>query len=132
MAAKLAIRELEQYFRATEHDVVCAYLFGSQARGDAHADSDVDVAVLLPEDVDRGPFGVPGRIRGELERLLRRRVEVIDLRAASPDLIHRILRDGHLLVDRDPDGRVRFEVHARNLYFDVLPYLQEYRRYRAA
>lgn len=132
MPGNHTIRELEQYFRATEHDVVCAYLFGSQARGEADVDSDVDIAVLPAEHVDGGVFGTATRIRGELERLLGREVEVIDLREASPDLVHRILRDGHLLVDRDTDQRVHFEVYARNLYFDVLPYLREYRRYRAA
>lgn len=131
MTANRTIPELEQYFRATEHDVVCAYLFGSQARGEADGDSDVDVAVLFAEQVDRGPFGASTRIRGDLERLLGREVEVVDLREASPDLIHRILRDGHLLMDRDPGHRVRFEVHARNLYFDVLPYLRQYRRHQA-
>ncbi len=34
-------------------DVKLAYLFGSQARGTARTLSDVDVAILLEEDVDR-------------------------------------------------------------------------------
>ena len=44
------------------------------------------------------------------------------------DLIHRVLRDGVLLVDRNPNRRIAFEVRARNDYFDLLPYLTEYRR----
>lgn len=50
------------------------------------------------------------------------------LNRAPVDLIHRVLRDGMLLHDRDPTARIRFEVKARNEYFDLLPYLRQYRR----
>ncbi|MEO8182524.1 MAG: hypothetical protein ABI895_27115 [Deltaproteobacteria bacterium] len=33
---------------------------------------------------------------------------------APADLVHRILRDQRLLLDRDPALRIRFEVAARN------------------
>ena len=44
------------------------------------------------------------------------------------DLVHRILRDGILLYEGDPSARIRFEVRARGEYFDLLPYLRQYRR----
>ena len=43
-------------------------LFGSRARGDAHADSDYDVAVFLRDMADRGP---------ELHRLADLRTDII-------------------------------------------------------
>jgi hypothetical protein len=39
-----------------------------------------------------------------------------------------VLRDGVLLLDRDPSARVRFEVRSRREYLDVRPYLDRYRR----
>jgi hypothetical protein len=39
-----------------------------------------------------------------------------------------VLRDGLLVLDRDPSVRIRFEVRARNEYFDLLPFLLRYRR----
>ncbi len=123
---------LEAYFLETSVPLVCAYLFGSRARG-AHApDSDVDVAVLLPEDVRPGLLGPSTTLRGDLERLIRLEVDLIDMRHAPVDLVHRILRDGHLLVDRSPRDRVSFEVQARNEYFDLLPHLHRYRRGQVA
>jgi hypothetical protein len=59
-------------------------------------------------------------------------VQVIVLNDAPPDLVHRVLRDGVLVLDRDPPLRVHFEVRARNEYFDVKPFLDQYRRYRSA
>lgn len=107
--------------------LVCGYLFGSHAAGQSRADSDVDIAVLPHSDVDGG-FMALTPLRGLLERHLAREVDLIDLREATPELVHYILRDGILLLDNDPPRRVAFEVASRNAYFDVLPYLKEYRR----
>ncbi|MCS4502529.1 hypothetical protein KBTX_03286 [wastewater metagenome] len=114
--------------------VACVYLFGSRARGCPREGSDVDVAVLLQPDQSR-PAGLLGplqRIRGALERALERDVDLVDIRDAPPDLVHRILRDGILVMDEAPELRAAFEVAARNAYFDVLPYIREYRRGRVA
>jgi hypothetical protein len=63
-----------------------------------------------------------------LERLLGKPVDLVILNRAPLDLIHRVLRDGVLVYDSDPSSRIRFEVQARNTYFDLLPYLRQYRR----
>jgi hypothetical protein len=39
----------------------------------------------------------------------------------------RVLRDGRLLVDRDPSARIAFEVRTRNEAFDLEPILARYR-----
>lgn len=132
MDAPSVAEKLTEYFRQTPVPLVCAYLFGSYARGEQRTASDVDIAVLLPEDAPGGLAGPLTTLRGDLERLLRLPVDLIDMRRAPVDLIHRILRDGRLLVERDAGERVHFEVHARNLYFDLLPHLRRYRRGRAA
>jgi len=54
-------------------------------------------------------------------------VQIVVLNRASPDLVHRVLRDGQILVDRDRPRRLRFEVQARNEYFDIAPVLRRYR-----
>ena len=109
-------------------DIACAYLFGSVARGEASSTSDVDLAVLSGQPTANTLRGPLARLRLDLEDALGRSVDIVALETAPPDLIHRVLRDGVLLVDRSPDERIAFEVRARNDYFDLLPYLTEYRR----
>lgn len=109
--------------------LVAAYLFGSQARGTAHASSDVDVALLLdspPETLDDLHLDVAADLAKELGMP----VDVVVLNRASGDLIHRVLRDGELLVENDRSARVRFEVRARNDYFDMAPVRHAYRQGR--
>jgi uncharacterized protein len=62
---------------------------------------------------------------------LRAPVQVVVLNRASPDLVHRVLRDGRLVLDHDRSARIRFEVRSRNEYFDMAPIRALYRRYPA-
>jgi uncharacterized protein len=106
--------------------VAAVYLFGSTARGDAHADSDVDVAVLFevtPPHTLHGRFA----LGSELERALGRPVDLIVMNDAPVDLRIRVLRDGELLVDRNKSMRIASEVRTRNEYFDFEPVLKLYR-----
>jgi predicted nucleotidyltransferase len=122
---------LRAFFHEDPRGAVAVYLFGSVARGDAGPDSDVDVGILFaaapPATLDAPRFA----IEGEVERRLGRPVQVVALNRASPDLVHRVLRDGRLVLDRDRSARIRFEVRSRNEYFDMAPIRRLYRRYPA-
>jgi uncharacterized protein len=111
-------------------DVAAVYLFGSAARGTARIDSDVDVAVLFHNPPPRTLDGPRLSIEGELERTLGAPVDLVVLNDAPVDLCIRVLRDGRLLVDRDPSARIAFEVRTRNEAFDLEPILARYRAVR--
>lgn len=117
---------------AAEPLVLAAYLFGSFVRGTASKDSDLDIAVLFAEPIDARLGGPLYQLQDAVERACRRRCDLIDARAAPADLVHRVLRDGQLLIERDRSARSAFEVARRNEYFDLLPYLRQYRRRGAA
>src|SRR5580700_1361168 len=100
---------LRAIFAADPREAVAAYLFGSFARGTARPDSDVDIAVLYgasPPSTLAAPQFV---LEADLDRILRREVQVIALDTAPIDLVHRVLRDGKLVLDRDPGARIAFE-----------------------
>ena len=129
MDSASAIECLRHAFMGCEHEIASAWLFGSVARGTSRPGSDLDVAVLLDPAPERGTWAsLRLDLRAELEARLGREVDLVVLNHAPPDLTHRVLRDGKLVIETDPSARVRFEVRARNAYFDLKPYLDEYRR----
>jgi predicted nucleotidyltransferase len=109
-------------------DVVAVYLYGSRGRGTASASSDIDLGVLLRRPLPAALRSPATKIEDEVERATRVPVQAVILNTAAPDLVHRVLRDGVLLLDRDPAARIRFEVQARNEYFDLEPLRRLYRR----
>lgn len=121
-------RQVTVFFEREERGPIAVYLFGSEARGTAGPRSDVDLGLLYAQDLPP-ILGAPAmRLEKQIEELLGRRVQAVVLNQAPPDLVHRVLRDGKLLLDRDRSRRIRFEVLARNRYFDLLPHLRRYRR----
>ena len=115
--------DLEQYQQALDetferHGVRLAYLYGSQARGDAGPLSDVDVAVQFSPDLPRRErFSHVGRLISDLCQLLQRDdVWVVDLDAIPPLLCHRIYLNHRLLYCPDDAVRVAFEIRALRRY----------------
>ena len=119
---------LRKFFAARPAGIVAAYLFGSVARGTAGARSDVDVAVLYEAAPPATIEGLPLDLENAIHQLVARPVQVIVLNTAPVSLVHRVLRDGVLVLDRAPSTRIRFEVRARNEFFDLQPILARYRR----
>jgi len=109
-------------------DVVAVYLYGSRARGTGSAHSDMDLGILLRTAPMPELGNGASRIEDGIERAARVPVQAVVLNTASADLVHRVLRDGVLLLDRDRAARIRFEVRTRNEYFDLAPIRRLYRR----
>jgi len=128
MIAAPSFEALRALLAEAPADVVAAYLFGSVARGTASASSDLDLALLLGGAAARTLETRQLDFEGKLERAIKRPVQIVILNDAPPDLVHRVLRDGRLLLERDRAARLRFEVRARSLYFDLLPFLLRYRK----
>jgi hypothetical protein len=124
------IARLAAELTARSPEIAFAYLFGSLARGDHGPASDVDIAVFHAYPPASHPVPTILELEADLARQLRREVQVVDLRSASPDLVVRILRDKIVLVDRDRSARISFEVRLRNEYWDLKPLLDRIRKKR--
>ena len=89
------------------------YLFGSEARGDSSGHSDIDLAILADKKLTPlGRWELQERVAAKLGR----DVDLVDLRSASAVMRVEVLRDGNLLVDRDPSARQSFEAFALSDY----------------
>lgn len=119
---------VQSFFASHSNGVAAAYLFGSEARQTAAPDSDVDIAVLYQHDPPRTVEGLDADLQDRLQEDLGRTVDLVVLNHAAVDLVHRVLRDGILVFERDRSARIRFEVHARTMYYDLVPILERYRQ----
>jgi predicted nucleotidyltransferase len=128
MTRELLIDTLRAFFARNEESIACAYLYGSTARAQANGSSDVDIAVLFKQAPPATLDGLGFGCAGEIERAIGKPVDMVVLNRAPADLVHRVLRDGILLQEADRRARIEFEKRKRAEYFDLLPYLREYRR----
>jgi uncharacterized protein len=99
-----AIAEITRRLIAFYHPVR-VYLFGSEARGDAGPDSDLDFCVVLPDDAPRSLYGPGFRSAlwevGTATDIVRFPLSDFEARAAhvASSLPATVVREGKLLYD---------------------------------
>jgi len=106
------------------YPVKLAYFFGSYAVGKATSFSDVDVALVLPEQ--KAEPGSLLTLELQLAEEISRHcgIEEVDVRIinAAPLMIRgEVVTHGILLYSCDEEFRVEFEATTRSAYFDYLP-----------
>lgn len=106
-------------------EILEAYLFGSRARGEGHAHSDIDTAVYIDRAAAApGLFGYQAELTTALMGALgTNSIDVVILNDAPPLLYHRVLRDGRRLLSRDLRATTTREGRALSRYCDFEPQL---------
>lgn len=105
--------------------VLAVWGFGSQARGEAGAASDLDLAVLLDREIS---LADELRLRSRVTEALRRDdVDLVVLNSAPPLLRYEVVAAGRRLFARDEEAADRFEERAMRECFDTA-YLRQVQR----
>jgi predicted nucleotidyltransferase len=111
--------------------IMFAYVYGSVLSSENP--HDIDIAVyLFPVDfknLNRDgevslSFAIP--LEMELEKQLKRKVDVQVLNRAPLTFRYRVITDGNLIVDKDSNTRCDFEYLSRVEYYDFSPRRKEY------
>lgn len=99
--------------------VMFSLLFGSVARGEASPSSDVDVAVRYEPDLSAAQrFRLTLELGRQLERVLQRQVDVVDLDEVPQRFAGRILTERVVVTGLDRVERVRHETRVLQQYRD--------------
>jgi len=112
------IIEQLKFFFTDRKDVIAVYLFGSQAKGIEHEQSDVDIALLF----ERGKEPLLQdhlKLMTELSTLLRKEADVIILNSADPILKCQVFRYGTIVLERDRITSRRFVAKSIMEYIDL-------------
>lgn len=110
-------KKIEQVL-AKEKDIVSVHLFGSQAKGSARDDSDVDCAILFQKS--NVPDGVHLlEMRELLHEELKRDVDLVCLNNASPVISMQIYKYGKLIVNNDQKQYSNYVMNLFTDYFDL-------------
>jgi predicted nucleotidyltransferase len=122
-----ALEELIREALLDEKRIAAAYLYGSVARGEATALSDVDLALVVTDGMEEKERSHLVRdVLVELgRRLSGRKLEVRLLDELPTAVRGRAIADGRLVFERDPAARVRAEVEARMAFHDF-QYFERY------
>ena len=99
--------------RARVPSLRVAWLHGSRGRGDARADSDVDVAFLAEAPVRPDALLA---LQSDLSARLGAEVDLVDLFTADDVLRVQVIEHGRVLFERTRADRARFEMHALSRY----------------
>lgn len=114
---------------ALDDRAVVLWLFGSRARGEADALSDVDLAALCRHDLASRASELEQEWTALATDVLGTdEVFVHVLNRAPLTLRYGVLRDARLLWSRRPEAPVDFEARTLKEYFDFQPYLEDYDR----
>jgi uncharacterized protein len=115
-AMEAAVREVVE----AQPAVAAASIFGSQARGTARPDSDLDLAVLVREGAEVDRRRLQSRLAADLAHLAAGgRVDVVFLDEAGPVLRQRVLQQGRLVLCRDEAAWKRLRIETLREYEDT-------------
>ena len=112
------------------YDVLCTYLYGSYARGEAIPQSDIDIAVLVRRDYpEHNYLDLELNLSLEMDKLgLGAEAEVRVINRLPLLMRGEILTEGRLIYCGDDSARVEFETATRDEYFDFLPIHRAYQK----
>lgn len=111
--------------------VVLAYIYGSQATGNAGSLSDVDIAVLFSRGLEsRDRFQRVLALIGDLASVFKRDdVNVLDLDEGAPLLNNNVRLHGRVIFCADERARIAFMIRALQQYEDTEPMRREQNYY---
>ncbi len=111
-----------------EEDILFAYLYGSATYDPALMGGDIDIAVFVKSSSMQNYIKMESKLTALLITQLK--TDKIDLRILNVlPLVHQysILKNGILIFSRDEEQRVDFETSVMIRFFELKPYLDEYR-----
>src|SRR3989344_5092701 len=99
--------KLKKYFSERD-DILMAFLFGSQAKGLARSESDIDIAIYLKTQSGDMDFESEDEIWLDLERILGKKVDLVILNREPAGVAFAAINSGKEICAKNPGLRTKF------------------------
>jgi uncharacterized protein len=109
------LKSVAEFLADRYPEILAAYVFGSFARDQTFGD--LDIAVLLATSPAE-PLKFELTLEGNLEKLVHIPVDMRVLNRAPQPFQYNVIREGKLILDRDPNRRAAFEGNVVKQYLD--------------
>lgn len=103
--------------------IISVYIFGSFMTGSSF--SDIDIGILSDEPVPN-PLNLELALESEIEKKVKYPVDIRILNEAPISFSQNVIRQGKILIDRNPNTRADFENMVLKKYFDISPFRRRY------
>ncbi len=101
------------------------YLFGSQARGNANRDSDIDIAVLLEADYTEKSGAIKIQLYEELIKAGLDNIDLVILNQASALLKYEVVKENSLVYKKNDFNSASYQSLMIRKYLDFEYYLKQ-------
>jgi predicted nucleotidyltransferase len=114
---------ISSYLKENFESITAAYLFGSFVTGAPF--SDIDLGLIIKKDFAKLMF-FELDLENRLEKIFNHPVDVRVLNRAPLSFCQNVIRQGKVILDRDPNHRADFEGNIRKQYFDFSRFRKQY------
>ncbi len=124
---KIKPSRIKEFFMK-EDNIIAVYLFGSHAVDVAREDSDIDLAVLM-EQIPDNPLKYRIDKSIELERILKKEVDLIIINNAPLILQFQVIKEGKIIFEKCADKRAKYQMHFLSRYYDFVKFFDYHSKY---
>ena len=130
------LEKLKKYFTERD-DVLMAFLFGSQSKGLARSESDIDIAIYLKTQNGEMDFESENNFESEdkiwldLEKLLSKRVDLVVLNRAPAEVAFAAMNNGKEILVKDFNLRTKFILLASSVAEDMRDFASDFLEIKA-
>ena len=117
------VKKIYSYLHTECKDIIVAYLFGSFIKEGSF--SDIDLGIITSMEPER-PLNYELDLESRLERVIKYPMDIRIINRAPLSFSQSVIRNGRIIVDRNPNLRADFEGQILKQYFDFAPFRRRY------
>lgn len=92
------------------------YIFGSYATDEVNKESDIDIAFLSDRKIEKYDIFIKAQ---EISSKVDKEVDLIDLKDSTTVFQNQVVRNGVVILDREPIEREKFEIVVLKKYMEL-------------